>query len=134
MAQPASRGPGWSCTRQKATGRPPHWWGVIAQLEALCRAQRQADKQQRALVLSQGQRALLPTAAGGHKDYLPSAAIAKRLPSKWPRPIWRPPWRNYRVLSGHLGCAAPVARHHARAAAASSGWLSLLAYVERGVA
>ena len=59
-------------------------------------------------MLSQGQRALLPTATGGHKEYLPSAAIAKRLPSKWPRPVWHPPWRNYRVLSGHLGCVYGV--------------------------
>ena len=54
-----------------------------AHVHAACRAQRQADKQQRALVLSQGQRAILPTATGGHKEYLPSAAIAKRLPSRW---------------------------------------------------
>lgn len=44
------------------------------------------------------------------KEYTPSAAIARRLPSKWPRPVWHAPWRMYRVISGHLGCvgAAPV--------------------------
>ena len=54
-------------------------------------------------MLHQSQRAVLPTATGGNKEYLPSAAVAKRLPSKWPRPAWHPPWRNYRVVSGHLG-------------------------------
>ena len=34
---------------------------------------------------------------------LPSAAVAKRLPSKWPRPVWHPPWKLFRVISGHLG-------------------------------
>ena len=68
-----------------------------------CRAQKQADKQAKAIVLHQAQRAILPTATGGNKEYTPSAAVAKRLPSKWPRPAWHPPWRNYRVVSGHLG-------------------------------
>ena len=49
-------------------------------------------------------KALLPTAAGGNKEYTPSAAVAKRLPSKWPRPAWHPPWKLFRVISGHLGC------------------------------
>ena len=48
--------------------------------------------------------ALLPTAAGGNKEYIPSAAVARRLPSKWPRPVWHPPWKLFRVISGHLGC------------------------------
>ncbi len=46
---------------------------------------------------------LLPTAAGGNKEYTPSAAVARRLPSKWPRPVWHPPWKLFRVISGHLG-------------------------------
>jgi pleiotropic regulator 1 len=46
---------------------------------------------------------MIPTAAGGQKEYTPSAAIARRLPSKWPRPAWHAPWRMYRVISGHLG-------------------------------
>ena len=50
-------------------------------------------------------KALLPTAAGGNKEYTPSAAVAKRLPSKWPRPVWHPPWKLFRVISGHLGYA-----------------------------
>jgi pleiotropic regulator 1 len=32
-----------------------------------------------------------------------SAAVSRRLGSKWPRPVWHPPWKNYRVISGHLG-------------------------------
>jgi len=26
-----------------------------------------------------------------------TSAIMERIPSKWPRPVWRPPWKNYRV-------------------------------------
>lgn len=66
-----------------------------------------AGSQQQQLVLhgqSSGvNKALLPVASGGHKEYVPSAAVAKRLPSKWPRPAWHPPWRLFRVISGHLG-------------------------------
>lgn len=32
-----------------------------------------------------------------------SAAVSRRLASKWPRPEWRAPWKMYRVISGHLG-------------------------------
>lgn len=42
-------------------------------------------------------------AGGGHDEYKPSAAIARRMPSKWPRPVWHAPWKLYRVISGHLG-------------------------------
>lgn len=52
---------------------------------------------------------MIPTAAGGEKEYTPSAAIAKRMPSKWPRPQWRAPWKTYRVISGHLGWVRSVA-------------------------
>ncbi|KAJ7539472.1 hypothetical protein O6H91_11G094800 [Diphasiastrum complanatum] len=41
--------------------------------------------------------------------YQPSAAVMKRLPSKWPRPSWHPPWKNYRVISGHLGWVRSIA-------------------------
>lgn len=37
------------------------------------------------------------------KEYTPSATLARRLPSKWPRPAWHPPWKIYRVIAGHLG-------------------------------
>ena len=59
-----------------------------------------------AMVLHQARpNALLPTAAGPNKEYMPSAQVAKRLPSKWPKPVWHPPWKMYRVVSGHLGYA-----------------------------
>jgi hypothetical protein len=32
-----------------------------------------------------------------------SAAVSRRLASKWPRPLWHAPWKCYRVISGHLG-------------------------------
>ncbi|KAK1277999.1 Protein pleiotropic regulator PRL2 [Acorus gramineus] len=38
-----------------------------------------------------------------------TSALMERLPSKWPRPIWHPPWRNYRVISGHLGWVRSIA-------------------------
>ncbi|KAF8402448.1 hypothetical protein HHK36_013405 [Tetracentron sinense] len=40
---------------------------------------------------------------------LPTSAIMERIPSKWPRPIWHPPWKNYRVISGHLGWVRSIA-------------------------
>lgn len=38
-----------------------------------------------------------------------SAAVSRRLGSKWPRPAWHAPWRLYRVISGHLGWVRSVA-------------------------
>jgi pleiotropic regulator 1 len=32
-----------------------------------------------------------------------SAAVSRRLASKWPKPVWHAPWKCYRVISGHLG-------------------------------
>jgi len=52
---------------------------------------------------------MIPTAAGGEKEYTPSASLAKRIPSKWPRPEWHAPWRTYRVISGHLGWVRSIA-------------------------
>jgi hypothetical protein len=37
------------------------------------------------------------TCKPGVRRYQPSAAVMKRLPSKWPKPVWHPPWVNYRV-------------------------------------
>jgi hypothetical protein len=51
---------------------------------------------------------MIPTADGGSKEYVPSAAIARKAASKWPRPQWHAPWKNYRVISGHLGCVACI--------------------------
>ncbi|MEW5315661.1 MAG: hypothetical protein WDW38_007074 [Sanguina aurantia] len=41
-----------------------------------------------------------------------SAAVSRRLASKWPRPEWRAPWKMYRVISGHLGAVRSVAVDH----------------------
>jgi len=41
--------------------------------------------------------------------YEPSAVVARRQASKWPRPGWHPPWKLYRVVSGHLGWVRSVA-------------------------
>lgn len=38
-----------------------------------------------------------------------SAAVSRRLASKWPAPEWHPPWKLYRVISGHLGWVKSVA-------------------------
>ena len=57
-------------------------------------------------MVHQGNRALVPTATGEKKEYMPSAQLAKRLSSAWPRPAWHAPWRMYRVVAGHLGCAS----------------------------
>lgn len=38
-----------------------------------------------------------------------SAAVSRRLASKWPKPVWHAPWKMYRVLSGHLGWVKSVA-------------------------
>ena len=46
---------------------------------------------------------MVPTAAGGQKEYTPSAAIARKIPNKWPRPSWHAPWKMYRAIAGHLG-------------------------------
>ncbi|CAI5993568.1 unnamed protein product [Closterium sp. NIES-65] len=78
-----------------------------------------------ALVLassSTGQGAMVPLTAPGAAAaaapsnavtvadrYKPSAAIIRRLPSKWPKPEWHPPWKNYRVISGHMGWVRSVA-------------------------
>lgn len=51
----------------------------------------------------------VPAAGGGEREYTPSAAIARRLPSRWPRPKWHAPWKLYRVISGHLGWVRSVA-------------------------
>ncbi|KAJ0633614.1 putative transcription factor WD40-like family [Helianthus annuus] len=40
---------------------------------------------------------------------LPTAALMERIPSRWPRPVWHAPWKNYRVISGHLGWVRSVA-------------------------
>ncbi|KAL1830284.1 protein pleiotropic regulatory locus 1 [Daucus carota subsp. sativus] len=48
-------------------------------------------------------------AHGSSDRNLSTAALMERIPSRWPRPIWRAPWKNYRVISGHLGWVRSVA-------------------------
>lgn len=38
-----------------------------------------------------------------------SAAVSRRMASKWPKPAWHPPWKLYRVVSGHLGWVRSLA-------------------------
>lgn len=52
--------------------------------------------------------AIVPNRGSSERN-LSTSAIMERIPSKWPRPIWRAPWRNYRVISGHLGWVRSVA-------------------------
>ncbi|KAI3678777.1 hypothetical protein L6452_38080 [Arctium lappa] len=40
---------------------------------------------------------------------LSTAALMERIPSRWPRPVWHGPWKNYRVISGHLGWVRSIA-------------------------
>lgn len=42
-------------------------------------------------------------------ERMSTSAIMERIPSRWPRPVWRAPWKNYRVISGHLGWVRSVA-------------------------
>ncbi|KAK1377021.1 Pleiotropic regulator 1 [Heracleum sosnowskyi] len=48
-------------------------------------------------------------AHGSSDRNLSTAALMERIPSRWPRPVWRAPWKNYRVISGHLGWVRSVA-------------------------
>jgi WD40 repeat protein len=38
-----------------------------------------------------------------------TSALMERLPSRWPKPVWHAPWKNYRVISGHLGWVRSIA-------------------------
>ncbi|KAJ1703292.1 hypothetical protein LUZ63_003071 [Rhynchospora breviuscula] len=46
---------------------------------------------------------------GSSDRYTSSSALIERIASKWPKPIWHPPWKNYRVISGHLGWVRSIA-------------------------
>jgi pleiotropic regulator 1 len=54
-------------------------------------------------------RAVVTRSDGTKEAYKPSVAVAKRLASRWPKPIWHPPWKMYRVISGHLGWVSSIA-------------------------
>ncbi|OAY63908.1 protein pleiotropic regulatory locus 1 [Ananas comosus] len=45
----------------------------------------------------------------GSSERFSTSALMERIPSRWPRPIWHPPWKNYRVISGHLGWVRSIA-------------------------
>ncbi|KAJ8643974.1 hypothetical protein MRB53_005722 [Persea americana] len=49
------------------------------------------------------------TVPGSSERYHSTSALIERIPSKWPRPVWHPPWKNYRVISGHLGWVRSIA-------------------------
>ncbi|XP_073291227.1 protein pleiotropic regulatory locus 1-like [Primulina huaijiensis] len=57
----------------------------------------------------QGRSAAIAPSHGSSERNLSTSAIMERIPSRWPRPIWRAPWKNYRVISGHLGWVRSVA-------------------------
>jgi len=61
-----------------------------------------------ALVLHAGERHAAVMEALKEKSYS-SAAVSRRIASKWPRPAWHAPWRCYRVISGHLGAVRSLA-------------------------
>ncbi|KAK4759242.1 hypothetical protein SAY87_022373 [Trapa incisa] len=56
-----------------------------------------------------GKSTAIISASGSSERNLSTSAIMERIPSKWPRPVWHPPWKNYRVISGHLGWVRSVA-------------------------
>ncbi|KAI3853295.1 hypothetical protein MKW92_014528 [Papaver armeniacum] len=51
----------------------------------------------------------LMSAPGSSERNQSTSALMERIPSKWPRPEWHAPWRNYRVISGHLGWVRSIA-------------------------
>ncbi|GLT79383.1 hypothetical protein SLA2020_508740 [Shorea laevis] len=81
----------------------------------------QKERDQNALVLGPSLQPKGPTEVGntgkstsivsapGFSERLTTSAIIERIPSKWPRPVWHPPWKNYRVISGHLGWVRSIA-------------------------
>lgn len=46
---------------------------------------------------------------GSSERHHSTSALMERAPSRWPRPVWHPPWKNYRVISGHLGWVRSIA-------------------------
>ncbi|KAG4131830.1 hypothetical protein ERO13_D09G239000v2 [Gossypium hirsutum] len=56
-----------------------------------------------------GKGTAMVSASAPFSERLTTSAIIERIPSKWPRPVWHRPWKNYRVISGHLGWVRSVA-------------------------
>ncbi|KAK4493184.1 hypothetical protein RD792_017958 [Penstemon davidsonii] len=57
----------------------------------------------------QGRSTAVVPSHGSSERNLSTSAIMERIPSRWPRPVWHAPWKNYRVISGHLGWVRSVA-------------------------
>nr|GEX80237.1 protein pleiotropic regulatory locus 1 [Tanacetum cinerariifolium] len=55
--------------------------------------------------------AVVPSHMASERN-LSTAALMERIPSRWPRPEWHAPWKNYRVISGHLGWVRSIAFNH----------------------
>lgn len=56
------------------------------------------------VAFNESSKALANLAAASKDTTKPtSAAVIRRMPSKWPKPQWRAPWKLYRVIAGHLG-------------------------------
>ncbi|XP_054805191.1 protein pleiotropic regulatory locus 1 isoform X3 [Prosopis cineraria] len=53
--------------------------------------------------------AAIISAPGSSERNFSTSALMERIPSKWPRPVWHAPWKNYRVISGHLGWVRSIA-------------------------
>eukprot|EP00798_Chlamydomonas_sp_ICE-L_P012241 gene12241-15381_t len=99
VARPESRAPvGFSFELHGAASRPP-WalalscMGQQADL-VVFNAERQTQKAIMDVIEEKGQS---------------SAAVSRRLASKWPRPKWHAPWKMYRVISGHMGWVRSIA-------------------------
>ncbi|PWA43128.1 pleiotropic regulatory locus 1 [Artemisia annua] len=46
--------------------------------------------------------AVVPAHMGSERN-LSTAALMERIPSRWPRPEWHAPWKNYRIWETHSG-------------------------------
>ncbi|CAL0334948.1 unnamed protein product [Lupinus luteus] len=55
---------------------------------------------------------IVASGSGSSERNLSTSALMERMPSKWPRPVWHAPWKNYRVISGHLGWVRSIAVDH----------------------
>ncbi|KAF7141854.1 hypothetical protein RHSIM_Rhsim06G0116500 [Rhododendron simsii] len=58
--------------------------------------------------LSEKSIAIVSASSSSERNFSTSA-IMERIPSRWPRPVWHAPWKNYRVISGHLGWVRSIA-------------------------
>ncbi|KAG5555093.1 hypothetical protein RHGRI_012579 [Rhododendron griersonianum] len=56
-----------------------------------------------------GKSSAIVSVSGSSERNFSTSAIMERIPSRWPRPVWHAPWKNYRVISGHLGWVRSIA-------------------------